>query len=199
MVPHAPVTGLHLARGWMTVGALAEATQTTSDNVAANLLLGLIGGPAGFTERLRATGDEVTRLDRVEPAMNLVPAGELRDTTTPLAMVRTIAKFAVGDDLEPRSRDRLVGWTVETRTGLKRLRAGLPADWRVGDKTGTGMADGMPDKYNDVAIAFPPGRAPLVIAAYYESPVRSERIRAEDEAVLADAARIVAATLVGAG
>lgn len=199
MVPYAPVTSVHLARGWMTVGALAEATQTTSDNVAANLLLGLIGGPEGFTAKLREAGDEVTRLDRLEPAMNRVPEGEIRDTTTPLAYARTVAGFVAGDGLDAASQRRLVDWTVATRTGTRRLRAGLPSDWRAGDKTGTGMAPGMPDKYNDVAIAFPPGRAPLVIAAYYESPRRSEEIRAEDEAVLASAARIVVEWLGAAG
>ncbi|MFO1405905.1 MAG: class A beta-lactamase [Steroidobacteraceae bacterium] len=193
LVPHAPVTSQFLARGWMTVAELAEATQTTSDNVAANLLLGLLGGPAGFTERLRRTGDDVTRLDRLEPSMNHVLPGQLEDTTTPLAMARTTARFAVADALDAPSRERLVGWMVATNTGLRRLRAGLPDGWRAGDKTGTGMAEGMPDRYNDVAVAFPPGRAPLVIAAYYESGVRSESIRPEDEAVLAAAARIAVA------
>lgn len=193
LVPHAPVTSQYLARGWMTVRELAEATQTTSDNVAANLLLGLVGGPAGFTERLRRTGDYVTRLDRLEPSMNHVLPGQLEDTTTPLAMARTAAWFGVSGGLEARSRERLFGWMVATDTGLRRLRAGLPAGWRAGDKTGTGMAEGIPDRYNDVAVAFPPGRAPLVIAAYYESGVRSESIRPEDEAVLAAAARIAVA------
>ena len=198
MVPYAPVTSVHLARGWMTVGALAEATQTTSDNVAANLLLGLLGGPQGFTARIREAGDAVTRLDRLEPAMNLVPAGELRDTTTPLAYTRTVAIFVAGDYLGTASQRLLVDWTIATRTGTRRLRAGLPADWRAGDKTGTGMAPGMPDKYNDVAIVFPPGHAPLVIAAYYESAQRAGEIRAEDEAVLASAARIVVEWLASA-
>lgn len=193
VVPHAPVTSQYLSRGWMTVGELAEATQTTSDNVAANLLLGLVGGPAGYTERLRRIGDDVTRLDRLEPSMNLVLPGQVEDTTTPLAMARTAAWFAVSGGLEARSRERLVGWMMATDTGLKRLRAGLPAGWRAGDKTGTGMAEGMPDRYNDVAVALPPGRSPLVIAAYYESGVRSESIRAEDEAVLAAAAAIAVA------
>ncbi|TNE41393.1 MAG: class A beta-lactamase, partial [Alphaproteobacteria bacterium] len=49
MVPYAPVTTKNLAQGYMTVEALAEAAQVTSDNLAANLLLKLIDGPEGYT------------------------------------------------------------------------------------------------------------------------------------------------------
>jgi beta-lactamase class A len=192
MVPYAPVTEQHLARGYMTIGELAEAAQVTSDNVAANLLLGVIGGPAGFTAMIRAAGDETTRLDRLEPALNFVPPGELQDTTTPMAMSLTAGRFLTTDYLSAGSRETLIDWMVATRTGTRRLRAGIPADWRAGDKTGTGMADGMANRYNDVAIIFPPGRAPLVVTAFYESPVRSTSARAEDDAVLAEVGRIVA-------
>ncbi len=193
MVPYAPVTGPNLAQGHMTVGALAEAAQVTSDNVAANLLLALIGGPAGFTQILRTLGDAETRLDRLEPEMNLVPPGEVRDTTTPAAMARLTARLLTGDALTPASRARLSGWMEATTTGAKRIRAGLPAGWRAGDKTGTAIADVMVNKYNDVAIAWPPGRAPIVVAAYYDAPGQFETMRDEDQAVLADVGRIAAA------
>ena len=170
LVFHAPVTEANLAKGGMSVGALAEAAQTTSDNVAANLLLKLIGGPEGFTVRLREMGDPTTRLDRYEPEMNLVPAGELRDTTTPQASARLVARVFSGDLLEPHSRDLLATWCVATKTGLERLRKGLPADWRSGDKTGTASAPGMPNKHNDIAIVWTPKGGIAVIAAYYEAP-----------------------------
>lgn len=192
LVAHAPVTRAQVGRGGMRVVALAEAAQTTSDNTAANLLLGLIGGPAGFTAALRELGDTVTRLDRMEPQMNRVVPGDERDTTTPAAMARTVARCLTGDALAPISRTLLIDWMVATETGQRRLRAGLPAGWRAGDKTGTAMAEGMMDKYNDVAITWPPGRAPLLISAYYETARAHGRMRPEDEAVLADAARLVA-------
>lgn len=192
LVAYAPVTRAQVGRGGMSVLALAEAAQTTSDNTAANLLLGLIGGPAGLTAALRAWGDTVTRLDRMEPQMNLVVPGDERDTTTPAAMARSAAHYLTGDALAPASRERLIAWMVATRTGQRRLRAGLPPAWRAGDKTGTAMAEGMMDKYNDVAITWPAGRAPVMISAYYETARAHGRMRAEDEAVLAQAARLVA-------
>lgn len=193
MVSHAPVTTQHLARGGMTVAALAEAAQTTSDNPAANLLLKLIGGPAGFTAILRAAGDSTTRLDRFEPELNLVTGQEVRDTTTPAAMARTTAHMLTSDWLSAASRETLIGWMVATTTGKLRLRAGLPADWRAGDKTGTAMAPKMRDKYNDIAITWPPGKPPVVITAFLETRNSQRDIRAEDQAVLAEVGRIAAA------
>ena len=193
IVAHAPVTQQHLAKGGMTVQGLAEAAQTTSDNAAANLLLQLMGGPAEFTRVLRAAGDTVTRLDRMEPAMNEVLHGEVRDTTTPHAMAQTMALQLTGGWLSGGSTTLLTDWMVATQTGTKRLRAGLPPTWRAGDKTGTGMAPGMPDKYNDIAIIWPPGRAPLIVTAYFETRVaHGGRMRDADQAVLAQVGRIAA-------
>ena len=192
MVPFAPVTSQHLRDGGMKVGALAEAAQVTSDNVAANLLLARLGGPTGFTARLRELGDRQTRLDRLEPELNLVLPGDERDTTTPRAMAETASRLLTRDVLTPASREQLIDWMVKTRTGDRRIRAGLPKDWRAGDKTGTATADTMTDKINDVAIAFPPGRSALVVVAFYDSSRRSEEVRDQDQAVLAEVGRLAA-------
>lgn len=193
MVFYAPVTEKNLDKGGMTVGALAEAAQKTSDNVAANLLLKQIGGPAGFTQFFRDIGDEVTRLDRYEPEMNAGGVeGDERDTTTPAAMAATVRKLMTGDVLTKGPRDMLRAWMIDTQTGLKRLRAGFPAEWTAGDKTGTGL-DGKTGKYNDVAIAWPKDRAPLVVAAYFNVAQTSDAIEDRYQAVLADVGRIVAA------
>jgi beta-lactamase class A len=191
MLSYAPVTSQHVREG-MTIAALAEAAQVTSDNTAANLLLAKLGGPAGFTKRLRESGDQHTRLDRPEPELNLVVAGDERDTTTPRAMAQTVAKFLTGDLLKPASRDRLIEWMVKTATGDRRLRAGLPQNWRAGDKTGTAQSAAMTDKVNDLAIVFPPGRGPLIVTAYYDSDKRSNETRDEDQAILAEVGRIAA-------
>lgn len=194
LLAYAPVTRKNVGRGAMTVAELMEATITTSDNTAANLLLPLIGGPAGMTRQFRAWGDTLTRLDRMEPEMNLVSPDDVRDTTTPAAMAALLRTILLGDALSSAARTRLVDWGVRTTTGPNRLRAGVPAAWRFGHKTGTatGMAGGIMNKYNDIAVAFPPKGAPLLIAAYYEGPVATEDMRAEDEAVLASVGRIAA-------
>lgn len=195
IVPHAPVTSQHLAQGWMTIGALAEAGQKTSDNVAANLLVRRLGGPEAFTAKVQAIFRQGLRLDRYEPEMNLVPAGEVRDTTTPQGMGLILSnlfdpELATTRGLSAASRETLAQWMVDTNTGLRRIRAGLPAEWRAGDKTGTALADGMPNKTNDVALVWPPRGGPVVIVGFYESPAAYDEIRAEDEAVLAQVGRL---------
>jgi beta-lactamase class A len=199
LVPHAPVIGERLKGGVTALSALelARATQQTSDNVAANLLIQRLGGPAAVTAGFRAMGDTVTRLDRIEPEMNRVPPGDPRDTTTPRAIADTTARLLTGHLLDAASRDRLALWMVDTTTGLRRLRAGLPESWRAGDKTGTALIEGLGDQYNDVAVAWPPGRSPIVIAAYYATGRHHPTIRPEDEAVLAEVGRIVAARFAG--
>jgi beta-lactamase class A len=157
-------------RGEMTVEELAEAAIVLSDNTAANLLLEGVGGPGGLTGFLRANGDAVTRLDRTEIELNDVAPGDERDTTTPDAMAHTMARLLLGrtahgaPPLNAASREKLIGWMVASPTGRERLRAGFPASWRVGDKTGTWA--GEHNATNDVAIAFPPSRAPIIIACY---------------------------------
>lgn len=189
-VPHHPVTGPFIGTAGMTLEALIKAAQTTSDNVAANVVLRHLGGPGAFTDWLRSLGDKVSRLDRYEPELNLVPTGEKRDTTTPRAISMTLAKLATGKVLTPASRQKLVQWTVETRTGLKRLRAGLPSTWVAGDKTGTAAADGMAPKVNDVAIAWPPGRRPIIISCFYEGPEPGQKNSTEMDKIHAEVARI---------
>jgi len=175
LVPHAPVVEAALDRGALSVEALCQGTVEVSDNVAANLLLPLIGGPAGFTRFARSSGDNVTRLDRFEPELNIVRGGDLRDTTTPAAMVGLMRAFLTGDTLTPASRDRLIGWMTASPTGRERLRARLPADWRAGDKTGT-SGEGY---FNDIAVLWPPNRAPILVACYLDAPgLQPERANA---------------------
>jgi beta-lactamase class A len=185
LLENAPVTTEHVAEGAMTLEALARAAVTVSDNTAANLLLAKVGGPAGLTRFFRAAGDPVTRLDRDESTLNENDPGDVRDTTSPQAMVGLMRAVLCGDVLSRPSRERLLGWMQACETGQKRLRAGIPAGWTVGDKTGTGENGA----FNDVAIAVPPGRAPILVAAYLSDGQASrERL----EAAHAGIARIVA-------
>jgi len=163
LLEYAPVARAAVGEGALTVEGLAAAAVSVSDNTAANLLLAKVGGPAGFTQVLRSWGDRVTRLDRVEPFLNENLPGDSRDTTTPRAMVGLMRHLLCGDEaLSQASRDRLLKWLRECKTGDKRLRAGFPRDWSVGDKTGSGERNAV----NDVAIATPPGGAPIIVAVY---------------------------------
>ncbi|WP_194813891.1 class A beta-lactamase [Nocardia sp. XZ_19_385] len=155
------VTGKRIATG-MTVRELCDAAITYSDNAAANEILKLLGGPQAVTEFLRSIGDQVSRLDRWEPEVNTAIPGDERDTTTPAAIVRDYQALTLGDALPTVERDQLVAWLKANTTGGSRIRAGVPADWTTGDKTGTSSAYGSA---NDVAVTWPAGGgAPIVIA-----------------------------------
>jgi beta-lactamase class A len=162
ILEYAPVTKAHLEDGGMTLGAVCAAAIEQSDNTAGNLLLDVIGGPAGLTNFVRAIGDETTRLDRKEPELNSAIPGDERDTTTPAMMCADMQRLVHGDALSESSRHQLEDWLQHNETGALMIRAGIPKTWTIGDKTGR-CANGAT---NDVAIIRPPGRAPILIAIY---------------------------------
>ncbi|MGW0536465.1 class A beta-lactamase [Streptomyces sp. NPDC003032] len=162
IVSASPRTEMHLETG-MTIRELCDATITYSDNAAANLMMRRLGGPHSITEFARTLGDSRTRLDRWEPELNTNIPGDPRDTTTPASMTANLRELVLGDALAPLDRDQLIRWLLENTTGDRRIRAGLPAGWRVGDKTGSPAYGGV----NDIAVAWPPkGGAPLIISVY---------------------------------
>ena len=179
-----PATTRNLGGG-MRVDALCEAAVIYSDNTAANLLLTTIGGPVSLTKFWRSLGDQTSRLDRNEPALNLADGD--KDTTTPVAMAGNLKAILLGDVLAPASRQRLNGWLLASTTGQARLRAGLPGDWAIGDKTGTGT-----DTLVDLAIATPPTRKPILVAAYVNG---GNGTTAEREKIFVQIAGIVTGTV----
>jgi beta-lactamase class A len=185
LVPYSPTTELHVGGQGLSVGSLCEAALTLSDNTAANLLLDSLGGPEGLTAWLRSIGDTQTRLDRREPELNENRPGDLRDTTTPVAILHTLNTLVLGDELTLPSRDQLTAWLVNNQTGDKKLRAGVPGNWRVGDKTGSGANNAS----NDIAVMWPGDRPPILLTAYYTgSKASSEQINA----LMADIGRLAA-------
>lgn len=164
LLSHSPVVEPQIAAGAtaMTVGELCRAIVTFSDNAAANVLLKGMGGPPALTAFARSIGDEITRFDRLEPELNANTPGDERDTTTPRAMVGTMLKIFTQDVLTLPMRALLIEWMTASRTGLDRVRAGLPRSWQSADKTGTGPNS----SFNDLVVTWPPERRPILIAVY---------------------------------
>jgi len=183
IVANSPVTEQLVGGDGMTIAELCEAAITRSDNTAANVLLKTFGGPEALTQWLRTLGDQATRLDRTEPALNEVPEGDFRDGTTPRAMAYTVQRILLGNVLTKPNEKQLLDWLIANKTGDARIRAGLPSDWRVGDKTGT-----CKGTTSDVAIVWPPNHPPLIIAAYLTAPEASPEAREKTLAGVAQAA-----------
>jgi beta-lactamase class A len=186
LVSWSPGTEGNVGGKGMTVAALCDATVTLSDNTAGNLLLRSFGGPEGLTRYLRSIGDPVTRLDRYEPGLNEhVGPSDQRDTTTPDAIVATLKMLLFGEALSKPSRAQLAAWLIANKTGDKRLRAGFPDGWLVGDKTGTNGSGSA----NDLGVAWPATGGAVIVAAFYRNPTATAAAR---DAVHAEVGRIAA-------
>ncbi|MEJ2768155.1 class A beta-lactamase [Mycetohabitans sp. B46] len=183
VVSYSPISGQHAGDG-MRIDEMCAATLQYSDNTAANQLMKVLGGPGAVTAFARSVGDAIFRLDRWEPDLNTAIPGDVRDTSTPAAIADTLRAVMLGDGLRPWQRQQLQQWMLGNRTGDKRIRAGVPAQWRVADKTGTGEYGTT----NDIGVLWPPGRAPIVLSVYFTQP--QQDVPARDEAI-EQATRIV--------
>lgn len=186
LIDWSPVTRMHTGGAGMRLGDLCAATLATSDNTAANLILASYGGPAALTAFAREIGDTVTRFDRTEPMLNEAVAGDERDTTSPRATAHSLRRVLLGDMLSMTSREQLLRWMRASETGERRLKAGLAPGWTMAGKTGTSGAG----QTNDIAIVWPPQRAPLLITAYLAEPKVPAAAR---EATLAQVGALLAA------
>lgn len=185
---YAPVARANLARGFLSVEEMCQASVEQSDNSCATILLDRVGGPAAVTAYWRSLGDRVSRLDDPEPILNRTPLGGVRNTTTPRAMAHVLQAMVLGENLSPASRGLLLAWLKGSQTGFNRLRAGLPKTWVVGDKTGNNGKDAA----GDIALAWPRPDVPIVISAYTRGGTPTPE---QFEAVFAGIGRHVAATL----
>ena len=185
LVPYSPETEKHVGEG-MALGEIIAAAIQLSDNTAANLMLREIGGPQALTAFARSIGDTDFRLDRWEVELNTAIPGDLRDTTTPSAMAKSLRKLLLDDLLVAAGRDQLKAWMLGTKTGDARIRAGVPKSWQVADKTGTGDYGTA----NDIGVVWPGGsRTPVIVTIYTTQAAKDAKAQND---VIASAARIVA-------
>lgn len=184
LVAYSPVTEKHLAGG-MTIAGICEAALQYSDNTAANLLLTALGGPEVVNQFALSIGDTWFDLVRWEPELNASVPGDMRDTTTPQAMMRDVDRLLLGNVLAAPQRELLRGWMIGNRTGGGRIRAGVPSGWVVADKTGSGDYGTA----NDVGVVFLPAAAPVVIAVYFTGVM--DRDASPRSEVVAMASRVV--------
>lgn len=188
ILSYAPVTKAHVQQGFMAITDLCAAAIEWSDNTAANLLLKLIGGPAGWTQFARSLGDHVSRLDRIEPSLNEATPGDPRDTTAPESMAEDLNTVLLGPVLTPSSRQLLEGWMLDNQITNSLLRAGMPTGWRVADKSGSGENGTR----NDIGLILPPApRLPIIATVFYTD---SPQDAAGRDALIAQVGQIIAAT-----
>ena len=143
----------------------------------------LSGGLAGGGHRgpgERSHGQRVSVRDAIP--------GDTRDTSSPRALATDLRRDVLGRLLPPARAHELTEQLLGNATGGPYIRAGVPAGWTVGDKTGNGGYGSR----NDIAVVWPPLRSPIVIALLSH---RGEQNSSSADALLADATRVVVADL----
>ncbi|KRG13723.1 beta-lactamase [Virgibacillus soli] len=159
LVNYSPITEKYVDKG-MTLSELSEASLRYSDNTAGNLILKELGGPDEFKKALKKIGDDITKSERFEPSLNEVKPGETHDTSTPKALATSLKAFTLEDELQKEKRLMLVDWMKRSTTGDTLIRAGVPKDWEVADKSGAALYGTR----NDIAIIWPPNENPIILA-----------------------------------
>ena len=160
LVTYSPV--MEKTGGQVTLREACAASVSWSDNTAANIVTDAIGGPQAFTVFMRDIGDPHTRLDRKEPEMNEATPNDLRDTTTPNAIVESLRRIILGDVLREDSRALLTDWMINDKVADALLRATLPRTWSIADKSGAGGHGSR----SIVAVIWPKDRDPVVVGIY---------------------------------
>ncbi|MGK5509219.1 BBI family class A beta-lactamase [Brevibacillus formosus] len=190
LVTYSPITEKHVATG-MTLREVADAAVRYSDNTAGNLLFKEMGGPKGFESALRQIGDDVTTSERYETELNEAKPEDIRDTSTPKALATSLRAYTVGNVLSSDKQKILIEWLQGNTTGAKLIRAGVPKDWKVGDKTGAASYGTR----NDIGIIWPPNKKPIVIAVLSSSDKQDAKY---DDALIAEATKIAVDALTAA-
>lgn len=184
LLSYSPITSKYVSEGQMTVADLCSATITLSDNTAANLLSPLVGGTIGLQKFVRNMDDTIMRFDRPEPDLNSNISGDPQDTTSSKAMASLLRNALSGAKLSKKSQEQLLSWMREASTGKDRIRAGVPKEWKVGNKTGTGNNGAA----NDVGVIFPPN-SPRIYISIFTSGNESD-LKSHEKAI-AEATKLV--------
>lgn len=171
----------------MTLQTLCSAVMSQSDNTAANALLRVLGGPESLTHQLRTWNDNITRLDRREPELNLLEG--IKDTTTPKAITTTLKHLLKDDLLTPKSRRQLSEWLMSNQYSQHQLKAGLPSNWKVADRTGA-ASDGA---LGIIAEITPPNHKPIYAAIYVSATASS---RTEVKAIFAQIGEMISGQII---
>ena len=170
----------------MTVRELARAAIVESDGSASDVLLRLVK-PRHVRKYLHKVGVKGIKIENTEKEMALDDKVQYDNWATPRGAVTLLQKLQAGEGLSAGNRDLLLGWMIETRTGSQRIRALLPREVQVADKTGSsGTEHGVTAATNDIGLIQLPNGNHLAVAVFVSDSPADADVR---EAVIAQIAR----------
>src|ERR1051326_1610708 len=152
------------------------------------------GVPPGARHGMQSLDAYVRLADSVSSAERLAAAHryatDVRDTSTPNAMVQLLLRVHRRGVLSKSNADRLIALMLRCRRGSARIKGLLPTDVPVAHRPGTGGQNaGVNACTNDVGIVtLPNGAGHLIIAVFLKDSNRSLTVREETIARIALAA-----------
>lgn len=184
---HSPIRDRNPDGVTLSVADLLRAAASGSDGTAADVLLGLVGGPDAVTAFMRELGVDGVTVAVTEKEMGRDPEAQYRSWATPEGAISVLRALDEGHGLSPESREHLLRLLIETRTGPNRIKGRLPEGTLVAHKTGSSRTvDGQTAATNNIGlITLPDGRRIAVAVFVSDSPADG----ATREKVIADVAR----------
>jgi beta-lactamase class A len=158
-----------------------------SDNVAADIVLRVIGGPAVVDGYIRSIGVNGFHMEDGEHDLHRAVADQYRNWLEPAGAVQLLRRISDNSPLTPEYTQILLGWLKDSPTGAHRIKGELPPETIVMHKTGTsGTESGITHATNDIRlITLPDGRR-LAIAIFITDSRADEATR---DAVIARIAK----------
>ncbi|HLZ12945.1 MAG TPA: class A beta-lactamase [Candidatus Acidoferrum sp.] len=164
-----------------------------SDNVAADIVLRLVGGPAVVDAYIKSIGVEGFHLEDGEHALHRDAAAQYRNWFEPAAAVNFLRALSDHSPLSPDHTELLFTWMKDSPTGPNRLKGALPAGTIVLHKTGSsGSQSGKTPATNDIGLIVLPDGRRLAIAVFITDA------SADPAAIESTIARIAAAVYAAA-
>lgn len=187
---HSPIRRKYPDGGELSLKELLRFAASESDGSASDILLRVLGGPKQVTQYLRNLGVKGVVVETTEKEMGLDENAQYRNWSKPKAMVELLGILYQGKKgLSSSSRDLLLDFMTETKTGLRRIKDQLPAETVVAHKTGTSRTvGGITRATNDVGLVSLPNGKHLAIAVFVSDTKADDQTREEVIAKIARAA-----------
>jgi beta-lactamase class A len=146
---------------------LLRLSTSLSDNVAADMVLQLVGGPSHVNSYIASLGVTGFHLQDSEHMLHSDPTAQYRNWFEPASAVQLLSLIRDHSPLTPQHTQLLLKWMQDTPHGARQLKGDLPARTIVMHKTGSSdRVSGITAATNDIGlITLPDGRR-LAIAVF---------------------------------
>jgi beta-lactamase class A len=176
---------------------LLELAVSASDNVAADIVLRIIGGPEMVGRYIQECGIEGFHIEDNEKGLQRDAAAQYRNWFEPAGAVQFLRLVSDHPPITGEHASLLLGWMRDSTRGNQRIKGQLPAATIVMHKPGTSGTDhSVTAATNDIGLIILPDGRRLAIAIFITDSTAGETAR---ESVIARIARAAYDVAVNSG